>query len=350
MGKLRGMVIQKPKKLQPGDKVGIVALSDVTDDAKIAKNVSYLEELGYKVVQGKTLGFYSHGRSAGTGIERIDDILDVLGQGVKAIFLAVGGFSESDVMVELVTKRAFRSGLYRVFRRRVLERPIIWSGYSDNSYWLNLLLSGGVAGLHGLHAQGILDWTEKSRQLWWDLMTKPEPKVYGSEQKWRVYQGKIGQKPRGVLVPSNLDCLSKVAGMRFLDPTVALEDEDMIVVLEDNDVYRSDIIRMFDSLLYSWILTKQIGRIQALVIGRLVESKEDVTGYREWESSFWDDLVSRMAPFKIPVIRWDNFGHAWGGDNATGEDFVSLPVGVRAELSIDGPNKCKLTVDPLVTD
>ena len=137
--------------------------------------------------------------------------------------------------------------------------------------------------------------------------------------------------------------------MKFLDPTVAYEDEDLIVVLEDNEVYKSDILRTIDSLLYSWILNKQMGRIQAIIIGRLVQSKEDVTGYREWESAFWDDLVSRLAPFKIPLVRWDNFGHAWN-DEIKGNDFVSLPLGVRAELAIEGANKCKLTVDPLVID
>lgn len=344
------MKIQKPKKLLPGDKIGIIALSDVTDDEQMAKSVAYLEGLGYKVVQGKTLGFYSHGRSAGSGLERLDDALDIVGQGVKAVVLAVGGWSASDVITELLTKRAFRSGLYRLLQKRILERPIIWSGYSDNLYWQNFLLAaGGIPSLHGLHAQSLLDWSDKARDLWWDWLTKPEPKVFANEQKWRVYQGKVGQKPRGLVIPSNLDCLSRVAGMKFLDPTVAIEDEDIIVVLEDNEVYKSDILRGFDSLLYSWILNHQIGRIQAVVFGRLVQSKETGTGYREWESAFWDDVVSRLAPFKIPLIRWENFGHAWS-DDAKNEDFVSLPLGVRGELSIEGPNQCRLTVEPLVTE
>jgi muramoyltetrapeptide carboxypeptidase len=342
--------IQKPKKLLPGDKIGIVALSDITDDEKIAKSVHYLEEMGYKVVQGKTLGFYSHGRSAGSGIERLDDALDTVSQGVKAIVLAVGGWSASDVMAEMLTKRAFRAGLYRVIQRRILERPIIWSGYSDNLYWQNwLLAAGGIPSLHGLHAQGLLDWSDNSRNLWWDWLTKPEPHTFGSDQKWRVYQGKIGQKPRGMIIPTNLDCLSRVAGMKYLDPTVAYEDEDLIVVLEDYDALKSDILRTFDSLIFSWILNKQIGRIQAVIVGRFVQSKEDPAGYREWESAFWDDIVSRLAPFKIPVVRWGNFGHSWS-EEARGDDFVSMPIGVHGELEIVGPNNCKLTVDPLVID
>ncbi|KKT75945.1 MAG: hypothetical protein UW69_C0007G0018 [Microgenomates group bacterium GW2011_GWA2_44_7] len=348
--KIAPMKISKPKKLLPGDKIGIVALSDISDDEKIAKSVTYLEELGYKVIQGKTLGFYSHGRSAGSGLERLDDVVDVVGQGAKAVVLAVGGWSASDVITEMLTRRVFRAGIYKVLQRRVLERPIIWSGYSDNLYWQNFLLAaGGIASLHGLHAQGLLEWSDKSRELWWDWLTKTEPKVFAGDQRWRVYLGKVGQKPRGILIPSNLDCLSRVSGMKFLDPTVAYEDEDLIVVLEDNEVYKSDILRTIDSLLYSWILNKQMGRIQAIIIGRLVQSKEDVTGYREWESAFWDDLVSRLAPFKIPLVRWDNFGHAWN-DEIKGNDFVSLPLGVRAELAIEGANKCKLTVDPLVID
>lgn len=345
-----GMKIMKPKRLVPGDKVGIVALSDYSDDEKIAKSCEYLTEMGYKVIQGKSLGFYSHGRSAGSGLERLDDLIDVVSQGAKAVVMAVGGISVNDVIVELLTKRAFRSGLFKVLQRRILERPIIWSGYSDNCYWLNFLLAtGGIAGLHGLHGQSLLDWSDKARDLWWNFMTKTEPHVFGQEQKWRVYQGKAGQKPRGIIIPSNLDCLSRVAGLRYLDPTISLEDEDLIVVLEDNDVMKVDLLRAFDSLLSSWILNKQIGRIQAVVFGRLVASRETDEGYREWEGAFWDDVVSRLAPFKIPVVRWDNFGHAWS-DDAMGEDFVSIPVGVRAELAIEGPNKCKLTVDPLVTE
>lgn len=342
--------INKPKKLLPGDKIGIVALSDVTDDEKVANTVAYIEGLGYKVVQGKTLGFYSHGRSAGSGLERLDDVIDVASQGVKAVVLGVGGWSASDVITELLTKRAFRAGVYRVLQRRILEHPIIWSGYSDNLYWQNwLLASGSIPSLHGLHAQGLMDWSDKARDLWWDWLTKPEAKVFGHEQKWRIYQGKTGQKPRGILIPTNLDTLARVAGMKYLDPTVAFEDEDLIIVLEDYEAYKSDILRTFDSLLFSWILNRQIGRIQAIVVGRFVQSKEDKTGYREWESAFWDDLVQRLSPFRIPLIRWENFGHAWS-EESKGEDFISLPIGVRAELAIDSPNNCKLTVDPLVTD
>ena len=87
------MILQKPKKLNKKDVIGIISPASSPDElSRIQSGVKYLESLGYRVKVGTNVG-KNHGYLAGTDQERVDDIHSMFkDKNVKAIFTLRGGY------------------------------------------------------------------------------------------------------------------------------------------------------------------------------------------------------------------------------------------------------------------
>ena len=113
------MILQKPKKLNKKDVIGIISPASSPDElTRIQTGVKYLESLGYRVKVGANVG-KNHGYLAGTDSERVDDIHSMFkDKNVKAIFTLRGGYG------------AFRL-LDKIDYRVVKNNPKIFVGYSE---------------------------------------------------------------------------------------------------------------------------------------------------------------------------------------------------------------------------
>ena len=113
------MSIVKPKRLKPGDVVGVISPASSPDDPiKIENGVKYLEKNGYRVVVGKNVGKYL-GYLAGSDQERVDDLHSMFkNKDVKAIFCLRGGYG-SGRLLDIID--------YKIIR----NNPKIFIGYSD---------------------------------------------------------------------------------------------------------------------------------------------------------------------------------------------------------------------------
>ena len=113
------MILQKPKKLNKKDVIGIISPASSPDElSRIQSGVKYLESLGYRVKVGTNVG-KNHGYLAGTDQERVDDIHSMFkDKNVKAIFTLRGGYG------------AFRL-LDKIDYRVVKNNPKIFVGYSE---------------------------------------------------------------------------------------------------------------------------------------------------------------------------------------------------------------------------
>ena len=113
------MSIQKPKRLNKKDVIGIISPASSPDEfSRVERGVKYLEGLGYRVKIGANVG-KNHGYLAGTDQERVDDIHTMFkDKNVKAIFTLRGGYG------------AFRL-LDRIDYRIIKNNPKIFVGYSE---------------------------------------------------------------------------------------------------------------------------------------------------------------------------------------------------------------------------
>ena len=113
------MSIQKPKRLNKKDVIGIVSPASSPDEfSRVERGVKYLEGLGYRVKIGANVG-KNHGYLAGTDQERIDDLHSMFkDKNVKAIFTLRGGYG------------AFRL-LDKIDYKIVKNNPKIFVGYSE---------------------------------------------------------------------------------------------------------------------------------------------------------------------------------------------------------------------------
>ena len=113
------MVLQKPKKLNKNDVIGIISPASSPDEhSRVHKGVKYLESLGYRVKVGANVG-KNHGYLAGTDQQRVDDIHSMFkDKNIKAIFTLRGGYG------------GFRL-LDKIDYRVVKNNPKIFVGYSE---------------------------------------------------------------------------------------------------------------------------------------------------------------------------------------------------------------------------
>ncbi len=113
------MNILKPAKLKKGDTVGILSpASKPKDETKIDNGIKYLESLGYRVKEGKSVR-KSYGYLAGTDEERVQDLHDMFNdKSIKAIFCTRGGYG---------TPRLLNKINYNIIKKN----PKIFVGYSD---------------------------------------------------------------------------------------------------------------------------------------------------------------------------------------------------------------------------
>ncbi len=116
----------KPKALRSGDTIGLVTLGSPLDRSVIDERVGTLQDMGFKVVMGKTV-YLETGFLAGTDEERAADLMSMFrNPAVKMILPVRGGVGVAGILPYLD---------YKV----IGKNPKIITGYSDITILLNVL-------------------------------------------------------------------------------------------------------------------------------------------------------------------------------------------------------------------
>ena len=79
------------RPLEPGEPIGVVALSGPVDTAKLEAGLTVLRDWGHPVIEAANLRA-EQGYLAGSDSERLAGLEEVLGAGVRWIVAARGGF------------------------------------------------------------------------------------------------------------------------------------------------------------------------------------------------------------------------------------------------------------------
>lgn len=299
------MALQKPKKLNKKDLIGIISPASAPDEfLKVERGVKYLEGLGYRVKVGANVG-KSHGYLAGTDQERVDDIHSMFkDKNVKAIFTLRGGYG------------AFRL-LDKIDYRIIKNNPKIFVGYSEiSALQIAFLEKAGLITFAGpmVAVDFYDDVSEYTSELFWAAITsnKKIGKIkYPDNQKIPFLQK---GSAAGRIIGGNLAVLASLLGTQYFPNLTG-----KILILEDVGELPYKVDRILNQLRLSGAFKK----IKGLILGRFVDCHEHDPNKKTL--TLGEVISDYIQPLKIPSIYTFPHGHI--------KDFVTIPFGIKTKLN-----------------
>jgi muramoyltetrapeptide carboxypeptidase len=304
-----GKAAVKPKRLAPGDTVGLVSPATAVFEAdEIALAKEQLEAIGFKVVVGQH-AYDRWGYFAGRDRDRAADINAMFADdGVAGVICFTGGWGSPRVLPYLD---------YDLIARK----PKVIIGYSDITALLNAIhQKTGLVTFHGPVGGSTFEpySLENFKRV---VMTaepagnlapppkKPAELVDRTNRIIRLAPGKAS----GRVVGGNLTMIATAMGTPY-----EIETAGAIVFLEDvtEELYRID--RMLTQL----AMGGKFDRVAGVVFGRC--TKCDFKGPT---FSLEEILRDRFGSLPVPAISGLSFGHI--------EQKLTLPIGISATLDAD---------------
>ncbi len=301
----RNLPVIKPARLNPGDKVGLIAPGSPIPRKRIEQAQQTVLALGYQPVLGKFV-FEKHGYLAGTDQQRLEDFHAMFeNPAIKAIWCIRGGYGCTRL-------------LPMIDYDLVKNNPKILIGYSDiTALHLAIHRSTGLVTFHGPVASSkptsyTLDGLKRA------LLANGSTDIYsfsGSHSPYpRPYTISKGSST-GILMGGNLSLLAALAGTEW-SPSY----QDKLVFLEDigEKPYRID--RMLVQLFQATDLSRAAG----IVLGVFLDCEADKD---ENSLTLAETLDDHFRPLEIPSCYGFTFGHI--------DDQCTLPVGIEATFDAE---------------
>ena len=290
------MNLIKPKKLEKGDTISIIAPSGgVESDENLLRATAYLKSLGYNVKWGKNV-LKSNKYLAGTDNERLEDLHNAFkDKGINAIIALRGGYGA----IRLINKIDYNL---------IKQNPKIFAGYSDITGLSAMLLKhSGLITYSAPMING--DFGIKSK----DKFTIDNFfKTVATTEKQEIKAQTILKegKASGITFGGNLATLVSLCGLDFIP------NQKFIFFAEDlnEPVYKLD--KMFTQLLNIEEFRKNISGI---VFGEFLDIDND-----EWLNSLQKEIVQEL---KVPAISGLKITHA--------REKLTIPIGIESAISND---------------
>ena len=294
--------MRKPRKLESGDTIGIVAPASSFDIDKFKKGVDMLSDLGYQVKYERVIfdpnwSKPDHNRQRATQINRM-----FVDREVKAIFCAGAGYGSAEIIPYLDEKT-------------IRKNPKIFLGYSDITIILLYLQKlAKMVVFHGPVVSGEI--YQGMHQLTLEYLKRlfSETKPLGELKFPQLIAFKPGVAS-GKLVGGNMsliiDSIGKPYRIRTAGSILFLED-----VNEDFNTIKSYFFRL-----------KRAGKfknIKGLLLGRMLDSAGKDHDLRK--------LMEKLFKGRdIPVL----YGFPSGHLRLRGGLHVTLPLGLPVTIDAD---------------
>lgn len=318
----------KPKKLQPGMTIGVIAPASAARNPKdVDRAIRGLEAAGFNVKLGRHVRD-RYGYLASTDKNRLDDLHRMFADPkVDGIMCLRGGYGTSRIVNDID---------YDIIK----SNPKVFIGFSDITmltlaFWKKCKL----VSFNGPMASSTFGQTRPSRfSIGGFLRTVAYAEPAGSiwqEHDDRNYRVIRHGNAKGRLTGGNLSLMAASVGTPF-----EIQTRNTIVFIEEIDEKPYSIDRMLTQLLSAGKLKDAAG----IVIGRNVphsacadlETKAAVKAPqtikplprkvpRSFEPVMDDIFYDRLRPLGIPVITGLPFGHI--------DDYATLPIGIRASMN-----------------
>lgn len=293
--------INKPQRLQVGDRVRLVSPASTPPEAEVNATIEHLEKLGLKVELGKHV-FDRLGFLAGTDEARLSDFNDALRDpGIRAVIATRGG------------KGAYRIASHLDFDA-MSRHPKLLVGFSEITV-LHLAVQKhcGLPGLHG--APWSPEFDQSSADSFINAAFSDDLTIIESDCKESTFDLTTAGIARGTLIGGNQEMIATAAGWAL--PRL----EGAIVLLEAYGLGLGQMDRHLTML-------QQAGHLQGIAgvaIGQYTDCGPDSTTQGGWTTN--DVLGDKLHALGIPILGGLRIGH--------GNSPVAVPVGTLATLDAD---------------
>ncbi len=288
-------MVQKPRPLKRGGKIGVVAPAGFVDDASLAAGVAAMRQEGFEVELAEKIN-ERKGYLAGDEKKRAKDLETFFRRGdIDAIFCARGGFGSIQLLPQL---------------NAALQRyPKVFVGYSDVTVLLNWLLQ--KCGMVTFHAPMVAmdiarGLSDRSKEYLWGS-------VMGEKRTWTVNLGEV-IRPGKSAAQMMGGCLSML--VTTLGTPYAIDTDGKLLFLEDVGEKPYRIERMLTHL-------KMAGKLEHLA-GLVLGDFTQCDG--EGPPDVRQIVVELFHKAEYPVVMGMAAGH--------GQENLTLPFGVK--MALDG--------------
>lgn len=293
-------MIKTPPYLKKGDTIGLVCPAGFMPLEKVQSCIYTLEEWGYNVKTGDTVGGDSENYFSGTDEERLQDFQNMLDEeNVKAVFCARGGYGTTRIIDKLKFKK-------------FAEQPKWIIGFSDITVFHSHLYSNYyISSLHAPMASAFNDG-EATNEFVLSLKNALE----GKKIKYQCPVHEFNRKGEGIgeLVGGNLVLLTHLIGTDS-----DIKTKGRILFIEDVGEFLYNTDRMMYQLKRSGKLSKLAG----LIVGGITDNKDTE---RPFGQTAYEIIKDAVKEYDYPVC----FGFPVSHE----KENYALKVGVGYKLKI----------------
>ena len=287
----------KPKRLKPGDTIGIVAPCLAATPEKNEAGLEGLEQLGFLIKRAPNLYSDTNGY-AGSIEERAADFNAMLADpSVNAIMF--GGGEVSNELLPYID--------YELLRKN----PKVVCSYSDATTLLNALQSmSGVVTFYGISPRSFANVSLYNWMNFEGRLIRPHL-IHRKSDQWRMI---TPGSCEGTLIGGYLENYAALQGLPWYHID---HSEPHLLFIEDHEMFSPPamVSKWFSNLEHRGVFESVTG----LIFGHY--SKKDVPEI--------DQILERIGKkYKIPVVHCEDFGH--------GTYQSVFPIGVRARMDAAG--------------
>ena len=297
---------QIPSYLKKGDTIGIVCPSGYMPYEKAVTCIEVIQQWGFKVIIGKTLGSRFHYFS-GTDPERLQDLQEMLdNKEVKAVLCGRGGYGMSRIIDQLD---------FKLFKKN----PKWLIGFSD----ITVLHSHVYKQLQiaSLHAPMAAAFNEEEYKN--EFVQSLRKALLGGVSNYTCSSHAFNRQGigEGELIGGNLSLLAHLMGSKS-----SVNTKGKILFLEDVGEYIYNIDRMLLQLKRNGMLHQLTG----LIIGGFTEIKDTLTPFG---TDVFSVIKAQIQEFTYPVCFDFPVSHE--------KNNYALKIGVKHQLTV---SKKKITL------
>jgi len=295
-----------PKKLEKGDKIGIIAPSSpITEESleTINNSILLMESSGFKIEFGKYVFTNELGYGA-TAKQKAEDINNMFSnKEIKAIFCASGGANSNSTFEYLD---------YELIK----NNPKILCGFSDSTSITNMITEKtGLVTFSGATFKALTSWaTPYGYEHVIKRFVEGNLELREIDEKFKTIKEGVAQ---GRLIGGNLSLTANMSSGEY-----SLDFKDKILFIEE--LCLESYPEMVSNYLYKMRQNGVFNKINGIWVG-------NYDGSIALEKILLDTLDGE---YNLPIIKSNNFGHT--------EKKQVIPIGTMAKIDTTKENKIEL--------
>lgn len=289
-----------PPYLKRGDTIGITCPAGYMVAEKTKTCIGVLQQWGYKVVVGKTVGGHSSTYFSGTDDERLQEFQQMLDDdNIHAILCARGGYGTGRIIDQISFKKFKKNPKWII-------------GFSDITILhAHIHTRLGISTLHAPMAAAFNGKGYRNRYV-----QSLKKALQGRQVKYSCKPNKFNRpgKATGPLIGGNLALLAHISGT-----TSDIKTRGKILFIEEVGEYLYSVDRM----LYQLKRGGKLENLAGLIVGSFTEMKDT---QRPFGKSIYELIAEVVKSYNYPVCMGFPVGHS--------DENYALRTGVQYQLIV----------------